>query len=196
MSAPIIGLIGKKRSGKDTFAAALGESHGYTRVAFADPLRAALLRMDPVVDSYITDQEDVEYYHLSEVVETIGWELAKDTVPEVRRLLQTFGTDAVRTLDEGFWVRAAVDSIEAVEGPVVVTDVRFPNEADAIRNLGGLLVRINRPGYDGDGHPTETALDDYLADLNVPNDGTVSQLKTMAALVGRDAPAILARASH
>lgn len=191
MGYPLIGLMGKKRSGKDTFASVLVESYGYTRVAFADPLRDALYRMDPIVDWDHCDDGGINTYSLSEVVDFFGWEKAKDTVPEIRRLLQTFGTDAIREIDEGFWVRAAVDSIEAVEGPVVVTDVRFPNEADAIRKLGGLLIRITRPGYDGDGHPTETALDDYRPDLIVPNTEGIEELSILANAVGRDAPAML-----
>ena len=192
MSAPIIGLIGKKRSGKDTFAAVLVEKHEYTRVAFADPLREALLRMDPYVDADLLEHGEVQPYRLSEVIEVLGWERAKDEVPEVRRLLQTFGTDAIRTLDADFWVRAAVASAEAVQGPVVVTDVRFPNEADAIRNMGGLLVRITRPGYDGDGHPTETALDGYPADISIPNTRSINDLQALAESVAQDAPRILA----
>ena len=188
MTSPLIGLIGKKRSGKDSFAAVLVGEHAYERVAFADPLRDAALRLDPYVDAVVLDNGELQEYRLSEVIETLGWERAKDEVPEVRRILQAFGTDAIRTIDDGFWVRAGVDAILAASGAVVVTDVRFPNEADAIRQRGGLLVRIDRPGFDGDGHATETALDDYVPDIVVTNDGTLDQLgdaaRAVAANVG------------
>lgn len=191
MSNLIIGLIGKKRSGKDSFASVLVERYGYKRVAYADPLREALLRMDPCVDWDMDDDGDITPYQLSEVVGWIGWERAKDIVPDVRRLLQSFGTDAIREIDEDFWVRAGAKQIDETPGPVVVTDVRFPNEADAIRKRGGLLVRITRPGYDGDGHPTETALDDYRADMEVSNTKDLERLYEVANSVGRDAPAML-----
>ena len=182
--APLIGLIGKKRSGKDSFAAVLIAEHGYKRVAFADPLRAAALRLDPYVDAALLDNGEIMPYRLSEVIGTLGWERAKDEIPEVRRILQAFGTDAIRSIDEEFWVRAGVQEISNnYRDPVVVTDVRFPNEAQAILQRGGVLVRIERPGFDGDGHATETALDDYLPDIVVSNDGTLDDLKLSATAV-------------
>lgn len=198
MSAPVvIGLIGKKRSGKDSFAATLVEEHGYKRVAFADPLRDAALRLDPYVDGSVLDNGELHPYRLSEVVQTLGWERAKDEVPEVRRILQALGTDAIRTIDADFWVRSGVAAIQAElgapsEASVVVTDVRFPNEADAIRDSGGILVRIVRPGYDGDGHATETALDDYVPDILVNNDGTLDQLGDAALAVATNATTLRA----
>lgn len=195
----LIGLIGKKRSGKDSFAATLVEDHGYKRVAFADPLRDALLRLDPYVDAVVLDNGELQPYRLSEVIRTLGWERAKDEVPEVRRLLQAFGTDAIRTIDADFWVRAGADVIGAERlspdpKPVVVTDVRFPNEAEAIRSRGGILVRIDRPGFDGDGHATETALDDYVPDVIVTNDGTLAQLGDSARAVAGNLPTLRALA--
>lgn len=181
---PIIGLIGKKRSGKDTFAHALP---GYTRVAFADPLRQAALALDPFVGrpalpGRLAPQADVR---LSDVVDAIGWEAAKDYVPEVRRILQRFGTESIRAIDPEFWIRAGVQTIQATDGPVVVTDVRYPNEADAIAALGGSLIRITRPGFtsEGDPHPSESALDGYRVNFTIANDGTVEALQGRARAV-------------
>ena len=183
-SAPIVGLIGKKRSGKDTFAAGLIDVHGFTRVAFADPVRQAALDLDPYVGrpalpGHLAPQKDVR---LSEVIETIGWEKAKDFVPEVRRILENFGTNSIRKLDPDFWVRMAVEKIQATPGPVAVTDVRFPNEADKIRELGGYVVRIVRPGFESapGAHICETALDGYEADVTFLNDSTVEALQDQA----------------
>ncbi|AYN58505.1 adenylate kinase [Arthrobacter phage Liebe] len=188
MATQILGLIGKKRSGKDTFAHALP---GYTRVAFADPLRQAALALDPYVGrpclpGQLSPQRDVR---LSDVIDALGWERAKDCVPEVRRILQRFGTESIRSIDPDFWIRAGIQAIEAVEGPVVVTDCRYPNEADTIRALGGKLVRITRPGYtsEGDAHPSESALDGYAEDWLVLNDGTVADLAHNARTVAAQA---------
>jgi len=177
----IIGLIGKKRSGKDTFAHGLP---GYTRVAFADPLRQAALALDPIVGrpalpGELAPMRDVR---LSEVVDAIGWERAKDCVPEVRRILQRLGTESIRAIDPDFWIRAAKAQIDAIDGDVVVTDVRYPNEADAIQTMGGILVRIERPGLpsDGDPHPSESALDDYPVDVVVQNIGSIEALQRTA----------------
>jgi hypothetical protein len=65
---------------------------------------------------------------------------------------------------------------------LVVTDVRFPNEADAIRQAGGVVVRIERPGVgphtDPGGwvHESDVALDHYDFDVTVKNDGTIEEL--------------------
>jgi hypothetical protein len=179
---PLLGLIGKKRSGKDTFAAPLLAEFGFHRVAFADPLREAALRLDPWVGPASTPGDlRLAYRRLSGVVAELGWERAKDHVPGVRETLQRLGTDVVRELDPDLWVRAALAQIDERPWGVVVTDVRFPNEADAIRDRGGILVRITRPGpVDPDEHKTERALDDYAEDLHVVNDDTIEVLEARA----------------
>jgi hypothetical protein len=198
-----VGLIGKKRVGKDTFAAVLVEEFGFARVAFADPLKEMALTIDPIIHVGNGWDDDGLAYGLGELIEQRGWEAVKDHYPAARRFLQRLG-DGVRQFDPEFWVRAGMEAAESQrEGyrlhpvirkalvdsgndapadrdprPVVVTDVRYPNEADAIRDAGGILVRIVRPGVDdGDTHASETALDDYDADLELINDGGVFDLQ-------------------
>lgn len=174
---PLIGLLGKARSGKDSVAAVLTADHGYTRVAFADPLKRAALALDPLI--YVetgcwSDPEEERY--LRQIVDELGWERAKDTYPQVRETLQKLGS-AIRELDPDFWLDAALDTIEDTPGPVVITDVRYPNEADAIRARGGVLVRVLRPGLvSTDQHASEVALDRYPADRYLHNDGTLDDL--------------------
>lgn len=179
--------MGRKRSGKDTFAAPLLEEYGFQRVSYADPLRAAALRLDPLVGrpafrGNLSPSHDVR---LSQVVEELGWEKAKDLVPEVRRVLQRLGTDAVRTMDPDFWVRAAMREVDVrrldLGARIIMTDVRFPNEADAIRERGGILLRLWRPeAIVADAHSSETALDDYPDDAIVSNEGTPEELQGAA----------------
>lgn len=171
---PLVGLIGKKRVGKDTFAAVLVEEFGFTRVAFADPLKEMALTIDPIIDVGAGWDDEGHLYSLNDLVKAHSWEYVKDTYPEARRVLQHLG-DGVRQFDPEFWVRAGMahaDGLrrdrrdegkwDASQWPVVITDVRYPNEADAIREAGGILVRIVRPGVDdGDTHASETALDGY-----------------------------------
>lgn len=187
---PIIGLIGHKRSGKDSLAQFLVASHGYTRVALADPLKQAALALDPIV--YVDDA----FYHpvrLSEVVEREGWERAKDTYPEVRRILQSFG-EAIRQLEPSFWLDRALDKLGNIDGPVVVTDVRFRNEAEALHGLlDATLVRILRGDADIsaalDTHVSEHELDDYPTDLIVDNNGPFAYLESAAQGVAAAAAA-------
>jgi len=169
----LIGVSGRKRHGKDTFAARLVEHHGFTRVAFADPMREMALTLDPIIS---------EGWRLSELVEAFGWEEAKAN-PEVRRTLQRLGTEAGRgVLGESIWVDTAMRHARHLGGHIVFTDCRFPNEAQAVRAAGGLVVRVSRPGFvdDGDTHSSESALDNYPFDHIVLNDGTIEDLHAIA----------------
>lgn len=177
MIAPLVGLIGKKRAGKDTFAARLIAEHGFARVAFADPVREAALALDPWIDMCGGNER------LASIVSRIGWERAKE-IPEVRRILQNFGTSSIRAIDPDFWMRHGMEKARRCTEagfPVVFTDVRFTNEARAIKAAGGILVRIERPSTDdGDTHASEVELDSYPVDRLVYNAGTVQQLNNQA----------------
>ncbi|NUK41832.1 hypothetical protein HRW13_13255 [Streptomyces lunaelactis] len=175
MNAPLIGLAGAARSGKDTAAQALLDI-GWTRRAFADKVRAMLYAVDPVV---LDEDGDGEVWDLSCAVGCFGWDAAKERFPRVREYLQRLGTEGGRELfGENVWVDALFRDRDTW-GPTVITDVRFPNEADAIRAHGGLVVAIQRPGQtlirEAD-HVSENALAGYLFDDVILNDGPVSQL--------------------
>lgn len=166
--ATLLGFTGHYGSGKDSAAKFAVDDHGFTRVAFADSLKRVAESIDPHVD---------DGYLLSEILEWHGWDWdAAKKRPSIRRLLQNLGV-AVRQEDEDFWVKAAhiEDALEAGLD-VVVTDVRFPNELDHIENLGGTVVRVVRPGFDGDSHISERALDGYVIP-EVANDGTLDDLR-------------------
>lgn len=182
MPSPLIGLIGRKRVGKDTVAARLVEKHGFRRFAFADAVRQAALDLDPIVG--LSDEyEDVGMYtfpslRLAEIVAVDGWETAKEH-PEVRRTLKRLGSESIRKLDPGFWLRHVFRQIEASAGEsVVITDVRFANEYAAVSyRRGGTLWRVTRPGLDeSDTHPSETELATYPADAEIANNSTIDDL--------------------
>jgi len=176
-----IGLIGKARAGKDTAAAHLVRQYAYTRIGFADPLKEMALSIDPIIGAE-GDDYGITEFRLSEIVRDSGWERAKDDYPEVRRLLQQMG-QTVREYDEDFWLsillRKAVGAAR-LNVPVVVTDVRYQNEAASLRSAGFKLVRITRPGAGSGGdsaaHSSETALDDFPADLDIVNGGSLEAL--------------------
>lgn len=178
-----IGIIGKARSGKDTAADYLVRAHGYTRLAFADPLKEMALSVDPFVPtSYGVT------VRLQSLIADVGWEYAKDTYPEVRRLLQHMG-QTVREYDSEFWItamRRKLSNAEAHNIPVVVTDVRYPNEADMLRARGFKLARIVRPSTGqavtmaearASAHSSEMAMDDYQAAVTIDNVGSISLLE-------------------
>lgn len=181
MANHLIGIMGKKRSGKDTLARFLVENHGYTRISLADPLREAALGLNPIV-GYGSGP-----IRLAAVIGLYGWEGVKTSpyADEVRRTLQRFGTEAVRdVLGPQVWAREMLRRADKVEGGVVVPDVRFPEEYDAIRanpraTHFGLLVRVIGRGVEGDTHPSETALDDFHADVLVDN-GPATRVEDLA----------------
>lgn len=164
----IVGIFGPARSGKDTAGVAL-EALGLHRLAFADPLRAMALRIDPMVAV-----DGHRHVHLAHVVDEVGWESAKK-LGEVRRFLQRLGAEGLREIDTEFWIRLADREVDAHPEGVVITDVRFPNEADYVRARGGLLVRISRPhlGLDDDEYRTHSSESHYDAmpyDIHIVND--------------------------
>ena len=173
MTYPNIALIGKKRAGKDTVADHLVRRYAYTRIAFADPLKELAYEIDPAIGSATLAGET----GLRGVVDAYGWDGAK-SLSEVRCFLQRLGV-AMRERDEDYWLDQAAEKIAAAKRwnlPVVVTDVRFANEANYLAGCGFTLVRVTRPGTGGDSHISETELDDYPAEHTIHNSGTLPAL--------------------
>ncbi|WP_431888719.1 hypothetical protein [Nocardiopsis alba] len=177
-----IALMGYAGSGKDTAADYLVEERGYARVAFADPVRESLLALDPIVHAEPEDYGDTyRGVRLSTLVGVCGWDRAKRVYPEVRRLLQAHGTEAVRgVIGDDVWVRLALRRISAAWAGgrrVVITDVRFPNEVTALRAHGVRLVWLDRPGVGpANDHITERSVFPEDADAVIKNDGTPDDL--------------------
>lgn len=173
----IIGLSGYAQSGKDTVAELLCLNYKYQRRAFADPMRHALLTINPKLDS-IT--------RVSDVVDDYGWEVAKKN-PEVRRLLQVLGTDVGRKMfGDNVWVKMLMNELN-YEDKIVISDVRFPNEAEAIKKLGGSVWRINRHNHSAaNGHASEHAMDNYMFNHVIYNDGTVDDLSDEIFMLGHE----------
>jgi hypothetical protein len=114
----------------------------------------------------------------------------------VRQFLQELGTDTLRdNFHPNTWVNALMSDYKVIgdtllEGEVrkvreedliypnwVITDTRFVNEAEAIKKAGGIVIRIDRPGFTPiNAHPSETSLDDWDFDYKIANDMDISNL--------------------
>jgi len=93
----------------------------------------------------------------------------------VRQFLQTLGTNALRDqVNEDIWINSLFSDFKP-ESHWLITDVRFPNEAEAVKKKGGIVVRVDRGLVTGT-HPSETALDDYDFDYTIQNHGTLTEL--------------------
>lgn len=154
----LIGLVGRKGSGKDTAALYLEDKHGFKRYAFADALKEVCSTLYDV---------DATVFHDPALKEVP----LKDWNVTPRWILQTVGTDMVRLhLGDDFWIRR-LDASMPREGRIVLSDVRFKHEADFVRSRGGLLVRIvaQPSAPNTDLHVSETELDTIDTDTSVVN---------------------------
>lgn len=155
----IVGITGYAGSGKDTAAAGL-IADGWTRIAFADRLK-----------KLATD---------------IGWNGEKDEAG--RKLLQALGHQARVHLGWNVWVEAAAQDIfEAFKGGapgVVVTDVRYWNEADWIGQHGGHVIRIDRPGVEpANNHAGELAVDKIVPHATLVNNGSPEDIQKQVGTI-------------
>jgi hypothetical protein len=156
----LIGLSGRKFSGKDTVASYL--ANDYERRKFADKLKRMV---SVLLDCSLLDLENQTFKESKVLGDLTG-----------REILQTLGTDWGRNLDENIWVNAAMYGIR-IDDKIVFSDVRFPNEVKAIKDRGGKVIRIERLGMSIDNHPSETALDDYKDwDYIIRNYGSLESL--------------------
>ena len=168
----IIGLSGYAQSGKDSVASILTSKYGFERVAFADAIRSILWEMNPIVkDSGFTVQTVVHAY---------GWDKAKVVFPEMRRLLQELGVSSRHTLGDQVWVSAALRKMDDKDKNYVISDVRFGNEAEIVKQLNGHLWRIKRQGVEAvNSHISESGMDGYKVDQILHNGGTIEELELL-----------------
>lgn len=247
MSNTIIGLLGKKGAGKDTFYEGVPAELQFSRFAFGDALKdfcsslgipieyfhdpdlkeaplilavnqgqdfhktfstfgAPFERFDKAFRELMANQRypgEVEHLDSTEVFNafcsqlvrqegaewlegnkiTRWWKgisakpLSVSALTTPRRIMQIMGTDVMRKRYDDIWI-----NVKFPEGNVVVTDVRFPNEAQSVVDRGGKLIRIVNPRIEAnDQHASETQVDDVEVDHVVKNDGPIKRLHTRAA---------------
>jgi dephospho-CoA kinase len=167
----IIGISGKIGAGKDTLCEFLRDADlAYEQRLFAGKLKRIAAILTGREDQYSIEGKSV---YLPEWGMTVG------------EFQQKLGTDAVRVgLHQDAWVIALFADYRPGDN-WIITDVRFPNEARAIRDRDGLLIRIKRDSTDLCGrnasHISEIALDDWTDwDYIIDNNGNLGSLKTMA----------------
>ncbi len=170
----LIGINGLLQSGKDTVANYLVENYGFKKYSLADPVRDSVLKLNPYIDAACT--------RLIDIVEEFGWDKAKVLYPEVRRLLQVFGTQVGRqTFGDGIWLQKAKQYIlsNPPEVHIVIPDIRFNNEAEFIHAFFGQVIKIERPGIKQMNHVSEAGINPGLVDYVFCNCGTLEDLYQM-----------------
>jgi hypothetical protein len=172
----IIGVAGKKRSGKDTLCGFLKEFHPFERIAFAGPLWEILLETDPWV------QTDDGFMRLTLLNELYGYEHCKTHFPDVREYMKKLGTEGAREhISQTVWLDIAKNRMLAnPDQSFLISDVRFDNEAAMIQRLGGIVLKLDREMEgEEDTHPSEN-IEQVMADLNLLNNGDLDDLRHMA----------------
>lgn len=176
----IIGITGVATAGKDSVADAIVELFtNFVKRGWADALRRDMWILNPIVaveetfdyvDGVPRKSQPVTY---QQAVERYGYNEAKAKYPEVRRLLQVYGTDVHRSANENFWIDRTFDTFEPFVN-YVLADTRFPNEAAACDKL----ILVTRPGVVAvNGHVSDAGLVFDLADVTIVNDGDLDDLR-------------------
>lgn len=168
----IVGLGHQAQVGKDTAAQILVDKYGFRRRAFADALKDLAYRTNPIIQ-WMYGHGPI---YLADIVDQQGWEEAKKNW-EVRRYLQNLGLGARHSIHQDVWVDIVLDHV-SWRGHYVITDVRFPNEFNAIRSEpGSKLIKLTRDGSGAGNHESEVALEDYPWDAVIENNGTLDELE-------------------
>lgn len=175
----VIGLAGHAGSGKDTVADYLVEHHNFKRVAFADALKQLAVKINPLVpvEGVELNGQEVEILPMAWLVEAVGWDEAKGQAG-VREALQDIGQAVREVIGSHAWTSIVEDIIEDDEGRTrfVISDVRYPNEADVVRQYrNSELWHVKRPGHGPiNGHESE--LIEFSVDLTIDNSGSIEDL--------------------
>ena len=176
MARTIIGLAGRKQSGKTTAADNLLNS-GFVRLSFADGMRAMLGELFNSLGYSMTDVKSMLFEDKERFIAPLN--------KSYRQMMQSLGTEWGRELiHPDLWVMAARYQIEmSPDSNVVFDDVRFENEAALIRELGGLIIHIDRGGLVTDTHASESGILINANDMFIANDGSLNSFLTDVALL-------------
>jgi hypothetical protein len=170
----IIGISGKLGSGKDTVANYIKKKYPqFQNKSFAYKLKQIVSILTSCSMETTMTQEGKNIY-VPEFDMTIG------------QMQQQIGTNVLRQhFNENVWINALMIELKKLEGDYIITDCRFKNEAQAVKDAGGIMIRVNRP-YNPIAensnrdltHPSETDLDDYTDfDFIVSNDTDLQGLE-------------------
>jgi hypothetical protein len=172
----IIGVTGKMGSGKDTFYKMANKHISFAeRRAFADKLKESAAALLGCTSSDLNEWKLDKDLHISGG----HWDYFNHSplfTWSFREFLQRYGTEAHREIfGENFWLEQCLPLDDDYRGKlIIVTDVRFNNEAKWVRDLGGIVIQVIRPTLDsGDVHASEVPIDPSLVTKIIMNDGTL-----------------------
>lgn len=172
----LIGVLGRKGSGKDTVSDYILEKFNFEKMILAEPLKNACKELFNFSDEQL-------YGNLKETIDP-QWGVSP------RKVLQWLGTDVIRNrinelnpdIGNNFWIMLLkIKYLKKLNNnkniKVIVSDVRFQNEIDIIHQLGGRVIKLTRPSINNtDAHESEKNIDNLKGDIDIINDGTLDEL--------------------
>lgn len=176
----LIGIAGVKRSGKDTAGAYFVKTHGFERVAFAHPMKKSISKLFDIPYAAVERYKDDH-----RVCVVLGMRSAPGEWEPIREMTflqftQHYGTEAHRDLPElgdDFWVDLSLPADGFYDGRnIIISDVRFANEAKRIHLLGGMVIKITRRTALTPENPHRSEALRLDADYTIANDDTVEEL--------------------
>jgi hypothetical protein len=203
----LIGINGFKRSGKGTVAeiieAIVADDDARVKsIGFADKLKLLAART-----LGHRDVGELQAVALMDEFKENGYVVTSGGTPLTitgRQYLQNIGNEARDIFGDTFWIDQVLPNpilhegwerpgIELVQARypeadyVLVTDVRYPNEAERVKALGGMVWEVLRPGTASDGHASEQPLPEHLIDWQIVNDGSFKLLRDRVFLAHQEA---------
>ena len=174
----LIGVAGKKGSGKDEFAK-VANKHGFRQIRFADALKGMM--------RFLLTYQGVDDVTAERMIDG---DLKESPTPYLcgktpRHAMQTLGTEWRDTIATNLWTNISEIKIAKLRSRgecVVVSDVRFPHEVDLIHQLGGLVIRVERPvgrTDEGTTHISEMLIDSLDADVVIRNTGSLEHYRAL-----------------
>ena len=167
----LIAICGHKFSGKSTVANLLHNATGYQVVSFADKLKDITCILSGCTRE---DLEDYEFKENKLVPAYLRPYCLNAEKPTFRAFLQHFGSEVMRGVNDDIWIDCTLSNCGE---NCIVSDCRFPNEANAVKARGGIVIKIMRPlAKASDSHQSETLIDEIGADYTLWNDSTLENL--------------------
>jgi hypothetical protein len=179
----VVGIVGRKRHGKDTVADYLAQKYGFEKYSFANPLKRGAMEMFGFTEEQV-------FGDLKDVIDPV-WGCTP------RQVLQVLGTEllqydiqnhipAFKEIGRLIWVKNFARFYENNPGKnLSIADVRFNHEVAAIKQLGGVIIKVVRPGMpDGDFHASEIEIDEMPYDHLIINDGSLEDLYNKVESIG------------
>jgi len=175
MKIKLIGIAGKKKVGKNLAAKYIQDilrkkdpSRLTGEIGFADGVKSVTAEALSVNRmTFFEDKNKEKLFQVGEETELTG-----------REILQRVGTELFRTgMCDDFWVYRLMKVIKGQpDFFMVITDIRFVNEVNAVEAAGGIVMHLTRETGLEDSHISETSLDSYTFPCEINNDGTKEEL--------------------